>query len=628
MTVPKYPLSSYKHLIDLSPPSSIPPASVSSPDVKALLYLYREYHEAKDPEAEIPDEHELSHVPYSQRAQLIRSLLTLRSPELPLPPPTVMEAIDAHIESVSASNPDPLVPVESLSAVPKSLFPSVDSASIPRFLDRITFFRGDMTRLSSPTLAIVNAANRQMLGCFQPAHLCVDNVIHAASGPRLRNDCNTIMATGDWQDAEVGEALVTRAWSLPSGYVIHTAGPQLSRGSQPTEEQKDQLAASYRNSLDVAKALGTIDTVAFPCISTGIFAFPGDQAAVIAIETTQLWMEANPDSQLKVIFTLFSPKDAADYLAGVTSLHPSLPPPLPLPRHFQVPDRVKDWFRDSDSVIIHAGAGLSADAVNLKLGLPLDYNSKELFRTLYPALLESTEMRTLYHSIGYQFPDPLIQWAFILAHGTTVLNWGSTPIYQTLLAFAESKSQYTVMTSNADQLFYQNTFDPERIFTPQGTYSNFQCLKPCTRTSFFSALPWFEKAKAVFDGSVMRLPEDQPELIPKCEKCGGPVFLNVRGGNWFLETPQMGQRERYEKQVREMVEAAEAKGKTVLLLELGAGFNTPSVIRYPSEHLVRRYKGTVKLVRINLSHPEVPGNLKEDAAGLKIGAVDFFDSVK
>lgn len=86
----------------------------------------------------------------------------------------------------------------------------------------------------------------------------------------------------------------------------------------------------------------------------------------------------------------------------------------------------------------------------------------------------------------------------------------------------------------------------------------------------------------------MRLPADRPDLIPTCEKCGGEAFLHLRMGSAFLETPMEGMRERYEADIEKMVEKAEVEGKVVVLLEFGVGFNTPGVVRIPSERLVRK----------------------------------------
>lgn len=82
---------------------------------------------------------------------------------------------------------------------------------------------------------------------------------------------------------------------------------------------------------------------------------------------------------MKIIFVLFSAADAQHYLSAISLLFPLLPPSLPLQKHICVPPQAIEWIRDSDAIFIHAGAGLSADAVRLDLGFPLDYNAKELF---------------------------------------------------------------------------------------------------------------------------------------------------------------------------------------------------------------------------------------------------------
>lgn len=95
----------------------------------------------------------------------------------------------------------------------------------------------------------------------------------------------------------------------------------------------------------------------------------------------------------------------------------------------------------------------------------------------------------------------------------------------------------------------------------------------------------------------------------------------MRGGDWFNETPMKGQRDRYKKQVSDAISQAKAKGRFIIILELGAGFNTPGFVRFPLEKLVEQYGGLVKLVRVNLQYPDVPS--KVNAVGVKAGAVEF-----
>lgn len=330
---------------------------------------------------------------------------------------------------------------------------------------------------------------------------------------------------------------------------------------------------------------------------------------------------------MRVIFMLWTEHDIACYQAAMAKTFPNNP-------EFKVRlcDLVPDpsIFDNVGGLIIHAGAGLSADAVNAEYGLGLDYTSRDLFYKLYPGIVQSTPLRSLYETIGYEWDDvsymecseadlqPLQQWGWIFAHAHRVLNWGQTSVYSDLKRLVSTLDvPYTIMTSNADQLFAQSGFDPERIFTPQGCYARFQCLAACTPDSFFDSKPWIERALPHLDLLDPRIPTDKPELIPSCEKCGGAVFLNVRGGDWFLETAYVGAEQRYKSQVEEMFRTAEAQNKRVLVLELGSGFNTPSVIRYPSEMLAER----ADLVRVNLQHPEIHSQV--EGRGYKMGAGEF-----
>ncbi|GAA6015273.1 hypothetical protein JCM10207_008932 [Rhodosporidiobolus poonsookiae] len=638
------PLCDYRDLLDLSPPSSTPAVDLPKPSelvalqTSVLAHLLRELpYSPRRPTTE-----QLQQYPFSHRDTLLQNLLTIRDPkELPPLPADVLHDLERLTLFRNARNPDPVVPVSSIPTIAASLYPSAPVTEVPPVFHRVKFHQGDFTRLSSPSTAVVNPANTRLLGCFQPSHKCADNVLHAAAGPRLRADCARVMQARGWEDVETAQdVVVTRAGGLEVGYVLHVAGPQLSRrGDRPTPEQEEQLETVYRRCLDLAEEVGTISTVAFPCISTGIFAFPGNLAARIALRTVSAWLDEHPAASSNVregVFVLFSDSDVQHYRSALEVLHTSLPPPALLPKRLDLPDKVQQWVRDADSVIIHAGAGCSADAVNEEVGLGLDYTSESVFAKLYPDL-------------------PLVKWAFILAHGYRVLTWAQPsppPVYASLLRYAQSRpSGFTVLTSNADQLFPSSGFPSSRLFTPQGNYATFQCLAPaCAHSeegSTFPSFPYCERA--VLGGQIsptsMRIPEDKvDELLPRCPLCGRweDVFFNVRGGEWFDERPThaQGQAQRYEAQVKELVRKAEERGGHVVVLELGAGFNTPSVVRWPSEELVERYgaDGRVKLVRVNLKASEIgveveyPGleegeEEQRDVAGVKMGAAAFLKAV-
>jgi O-acetyl-ADP-ribose deacetylase len=156
---------------------------------------------------------------------------------------------------------------------------------------RIKLIRGDITKLKVD--AIVNAANTSLLGGGG-----VDGAIHRAGGPAILADCRRIR---DRQGGcEVGEAVITTGGNLPARYVIHTVGPVWQDGQHGEDEL---LASAYRNSLRLAVA-HQLKTIAFPNISTGIYHFPKNMAAVIAVDTVTDFLEFDKELE-HVIFVCF-----------------------------------------------------------------------------------------------------------------------------------------------------------------------------------------------------------------------------------------------------------------------------------------------------------------------------------
>lgn len=174
---------------------------------------------------------------------------------------------------------------------------------------KIMLWQGDITTLKVD--AIVNAANSKLLGCFIPLHNCIDNVIHSAAGVQLREECNSIMKMQD-MDEEVGKAKITGAYNLPSKYVIHTVGPAIAAGLKPSEEDCEALANCYSSCLEIATSRG-LKSLAFCSISTGVFNFPQEMAAEIAIKTVKDYLESNETTLKNVIFDVFSDKSYSTY---------------------------------------------------------------------------------------------------------------------------------------------------------------------------------------------------------------------------------------------------------------------------------------------------------------------------
>lgn len=173
---------------------------------------------------------------------------------------------------------------------------------------KIVLWKGDITTLEVD--AIVNAANHQMLGCFQPGHKCIDNAIHSRAGVQLRRDCNTIMEI-QGHDEAAGQAKITRGYHLPARYVIHTVGPVVSGIVQ--EADRATLASSYRSVLDISQKVSGIDSLALCSISTGVYGYPIEQATPIAIQETVEWIKANPNKLNSVVFNVFSDRDYVVY---------------------------------------------------------------------------------------------------------------------------------------------------------------------------------------------------------------------------------------------------------------------------------------------------------------------------
>lgn len=189
----------------------------------------------------------------------------------------------------------------------------VELSGIPVIADGLSVWQGDITRLAVD--AIVNAANSQMLGCFVPMHTCIDNCIHTYAGIQLRAECNRQMNQlrmkyGRDYEQPTAVPMLTDAYNLPAKKVVHIVGPIVNYKLTPSLEK--DLADCYRNTLDMC-AENNLKSVAFCCISTGVFHFPNKRAAQIAVKTVKEWMAEHPDKVERVIFNVFKDEDKEYY---------------------------------------------------------------------------------------------------------------------------------------------------------------------------------------------------------------------------------------------------------------------------------------------------------------------------
>ena len=171
---------------------------------------------------------------------------------------------------------------------------------------RLCIWQGDITRLRVD--AITNAANRGMTGCYQPLHNCIDNCIHSAAGIELRLECARQMNL-QGHDEPTGQAKITPGYCLPAKYVLHTVGPIVD--GELTDAHRALLRSSYRSCLELAER-NRLKSIAFCCISTGVFMFPADEAARIAVDTVREYLDTQ-EARYSEIGTYIGTQDGSSY---------------------------------------------------------------------------------------------------------------------------------------------------------------------------------------------------------------------------------------------------------------------------------------------------------------------------
>lgn len=238
----------------------------------------------------------------SEKRDLLRSLMNVRPPR-PVDD-EVLAVQDAYLQQRAAEKG-----IVGLDEIPTI----AELGSDRPHAESISIWQGDITRLS--TDVIVNAANAQMLGCFTPLHSCIDNFIHTYAGMQLRLECDRRMNDfrslyGEEYEQPTAVPLFTDAYNLPSSRVAHVVGPIVD--TMLSEHHEHDLRDCYTGILDLCAGLD-LRSVAFCCISTGVFRFPPKRASEIAVEAVTWWLDTYPGQVDRVVFNVFKDEDREHY---------------------------------------------------------------------------------------------------------------------------------------------------------------------------------------------------------------------------------------------------------------------------------------------------------------------------
>ncbi len=253
--------------------------------------------------------------------------------------------------------------------------------------------------------------------------------------------------------------------------------------------------------------------------------------------------------------------------------------------------QIKTKIQEADAVVIGAGAGLSASAGLLYSG--------RRFTDNFSDFIEKYKLQDMYSAAFYRYANLEEYFAYWSRH-ISINRYEDlgTKTYSNLFDLVRNK-EYFVLTTNVDHLFIRNGFDKKRVFYTQGNYGLWQCSKPCHDATYDN---YDDITKMLEQQKNMQIPS---ELIPYCPKCGAVMTTNLRKDSDFVE--DYGWREASERYTNFLNENS---SKKVLFLELGVGFNTPTIIKYSFWRMVYNFE-SANLVTINIGDIEVPDEISK-----------------
>jgi NAD-dependent SIR2 family protein deacetylase len=264
---------------------------------------------------------------------------------------------------------------------------------------------------------------------------------------------------------------------------------------------------------------------------------------------------------------------------------------------------IKTAIVKTDLIIVGAGSGLSTAA-------GLVYDDPKTFTAWFPSYREHYGLHTINEASFYQFPSPEEYYAYWSRFISKVrYKYPAGKPYFDLYRILENKD-YFILTTNTDGQFLKSGFDPEKICTPQGDYAFFQCSRPCNGKVYHNE-EMIEKILSQIGNNDFAI---KTEDIPRCPDCGSMLVPNIRTAANFVEEPWI----KNYMEINNLLSAH--KGKNILLLELGVGYNTPNIIRFPFELLTLQRKNT-ELIRISLAAERI--SLVGDAVNATIIQTDI-----
>ena len=281
-----------------------------------------------------------------------------------------------------------------------------------------------------------------------------------------------------------------------------------------------------------------------------------------------------------------------------------------LPYEEQI-ERAAGLIREADYVLLGAGAGMSTAAGAEYGGRFFEENFAE-FQAVYG---RGPYMQDMYSAGFYPFPDQESKWG-LWSHLALLagIDLDVTPLHKTLLNALAGKNLF-LLSTNADHQFEKAGLPTDQIFQTQGSYRLIQCKRGCHPKTYDAEALFRQMELERVNG---RIPH---ELVPKCPVCGGDMAMNLRVDDHFVEDENWHAAEE-----RFGCFLSACKDKKTVLLELGVGFNTPTIIRFPFEKLAREH-GNISLIRLSRSKAMVPESLGDRAIGINADMAQSIEDI-